>query len=64
MLHEGTVTVGIFIEFLKRMLVGAQDPIFPIADGHPTHRAKKVKTFVDGAQGKLRLFSCRPMRPN
>jgi len=63
MLHEGTVTAGVFIEFLKRLLVGAQDPIFLIVDGHPAHRAKKVKTFVDGTQGRLRLFFLPPYAP-
>jgi len=56
MLHEGTVTAGVFLEFLKRLLVGAKGPVFLIVDGHPSHRAKRVKTFVDSTQGQLRLF--------
>jgi len=64
MLHDGTVTASVFIEFLKRLLVGATGPVFLIVDGHPTHKAKMVKTFVEGTQGKLRLFFLPPYAPH
>jgi transposase len=31
-------------------------PIFLIVDGHPSHRAKMTKRFVESLNGKLRLF--------
>ena len=47
MLHEGTVTATVFKRFLQRLLIGAKRPIFLIVDGHPTHKAKLVKSFVE-----------------
>jgi len=63
MLHEGTVTSSVFIEFLKRLMIGAKNPIFLIVDGHPIHHAKKVKEFIDKQEGKLRLFFLPPYSP-
>jgi len=57
------VTAGVFVEFLKRLLLGAKDSMFLIVDGHPSHRAKMVKTFVDSIQGQLRLFFLPPYAP-
>jgi transposase len=56
MLTRGKVTSSVFIEFLKRLLHGAKRPIFLIVDGHPTHRSKMTKDFVESTEGKLRLF--------
>lgn len=63
MLHEGTVNATVFIEFLKRLLIGAKGPVFLIVDGHPSHRAKMVQTFVRQTQGQLRLFYLPPYSP-
>jgi len=54
---DGGVNADAFIEFIKRLLVGAKRKIFLIVDGGPAHRAKKTKAFVESLQGKLRLFS-------
>jgi transposase len=56
MVKKGRVTATAFLEFLKRLLVNAERPIFLIVDGHPTHKAKCVRKFVDAQQGKLELF--------
>lgn len=56
MLHEGSVTATVFRDFLKRLLVGARKPVFVIADGHPIHKARLVRQFVESTQGRLKLF--------
>lgn len=56
MLTKGRVTAAVFLEFLKRLLVNAHRPIFLIVDGHPSHKAKTVRQFVDSQEGKLELF--------
>jgi transposase len=56
MLHEGSVNAGVFLEFLKRLMVGATKPVFLIVDGHPIHKAKKVKDYVAQQNGQLKLF--------
>jgi transposase len=56
MLHDGTVNATVFIEFCKRLLEDAGGQVFLIVDGHPSHRARAVATFVAATQGALRLF--------
>lgn len=63
MITKGRVTAAVFIDFLKRLLVNATSPIFVIADGHSTHRAKIVERFVATQQGRLALFILPPYSP-
>jgi transposase len=63
MITKARVTASVFIEFLKRILVNASAPVFLIVDGHPTHKAKCVKRFVESQNGKLKLFLLPPYSP-
>jgi transposase len=63
MTFEGRFTGETFIEFLKRLIHNAEKPIFLIVDGHPVHKGRKVKEFVESTQGKLRLFILPPYSP-
>ena len=63
MVVRGGVGAEVFIEFLKRLLHGQRRPIYLIVDGHPSHRSKKVKDYVESCQGKLRLFFLPPYSP-
>ena len=56
MTFTGTLTAPMFIDFLGRLIEGATTPVFLIVDGHPVHRSRKVRDFVDGTAGRLRLF--------
>lgn len=60
---DGRFNAKIFIEFLKRLIHNTEKPIFLIVDGHPTHKAKKVKEFIESTEGKLRLFILPPYSP-
>jgi len=62
--EKGGVNADVFIEFLKRLMVGATHPIFLIVDRGPAHRAKKTKAFVETPGGKLRLFFLPPYSPD
>ncbi len=53
---EGKLTAVGFIDFLKRLLHNAEQPIFLIVDRHPVHRAAKVKKFVAATEGALELY--------
>ena len=64
MSHEGTVTAAVFKRFLQRLLIGADRPIFLIVDGHPIHKAKLVRRFVDSTDGRLKLFFLPPYAPH
>ena len=60
----GGVNADVFIEFLKRLLVGATRKIFLIVDRGPAHRAKRTKGFVESLDGKLKLFFLPPYSPD
>ena len=64
MAHEGTVTAAVFKRFMQRLLIGAEQPIFLIVDGHPTHKSKLVRRYVESTEGRLKLFFLPPYSPH
>jgi transposase len=60
---KGRMNSDRFIEFLKRLIHNAKNPVFLIVDGHPTHRSGKVKRYVDSTKGRLHLFYLPPYSP-
>jgi transposase len=56
MVTEKSGTASVFIKFLKRLIHGQKQPIFLIVDGHPVHKSKMVKKFVESTKGNLMLF--------
>ena len=63
-IDKGSVNADVFIEFLKRLIKGAEREIFLIVDRGSAHRAKKVSAFVQTLGGKLRLFFLPPYSPD
>jgi transposase len=63
-IDKGSVNADVFIEFLKRLIKGAESEIFLIVDNGSTHRAKKTTAFVDSQVGRLRLFYLPPYAPD
>jgi transposase len=62
--EKGGVNADVFIEFLRRLTVGAKNKIFLIVDRGPAHVAKKTNAFVASLDGKLRLFYLAPYSPD
>ena len=62
--ETGGVNADVFIEFPKRLVVGATRPIFLIVDRGSAHRAKKTTAFVDTLGGGLKLFYLPPYSPD
>src|SRR6202790_931607 len=62
--ESGGVNADVFIEFLKRLLIGAKRKIFLIVDRGPAHRAKKTKAFVETLGGQLMLYFLPPYSPD
>ena len=56
MIVQGTVGADQICEFLKRLMHDHDRKIFLIWDGHPTHKAKKVKKCIDTYEGRLEIF--------
>lgn len=64
MLHEGTVDAEVFVAFLRRLMLGAKQPIILVLDGHPIHKAKKVKKYVEKQAGRLKLVYLPQLNPD
>jgi len=62
--EKGGVNADVFIEFLRRLMIGNKGKIFLIVDRGPAHIAKKTKAFVAGLSDKLRLFYLPPYSPD
>jgi transposase len=62
--QTGGVNADVFIEFLRRLLIGSKNRIFIIVDRGPAHVAKKTKAFVASLGGRLRLFYLPPYSPD
>jgi transposase len=63
MVVKGKVNGPKYIEFLQRLIHNAPRPIFLIVDGHPVHKARTVKDFVQSTEGRLQLFYLPPYAP-
>lgn len=62
--ERGGVNADAFIEFLKRLMVGAKKKIVLIVDRGPAHIAKKTKDFVATLDDRLALFYLPPYAPD
>ena len=56
MIVRGTVRADQICEFLNRLMHNHENKVFLIRDGHPTHKAKKVKQCVESFEGRLEVF--------
>ena len=56
MVNQGTVTADVLCDFLKKLMHNAQQPIFLIWDGHPTHKSIKVRECIESFEGKLEVY--------
>jgi transposase len=56
MFAEGLLNVEVYVEFVTRLLLTEDSPIFLIADGHPIHRAGAVKQLAAQSDGRLHMF--------
>jgi len=63
MMVDGTVTAIVFRDFLKRLIEGMDQKIYLVVDGHPTHKAKLVKTFVEANKNRIELVLLPPYSP-
>lgn len=63
MIKEGSVNSAVFIEFLKRLILGSKKKVFLIVDGGSSHVSKMTKAFVESVSEKLELFYLPPYSP-
>lgn len=64
MVFAGRCNADLFISFLRRLIKQmARRKVFLIVDGHPSHKAKKVKVFVAANTDRLALCFLPPYSP-
>jgi len=63
-LYPGKFNADKFIECLQAFMKHRKKPVFMIMDGHPVHKARKVKAYVDSLGGKLSIYLLPPYAPD
>lgn len=56
MVTESGLTAPLFIQFLERLIKGQEKPIYLVVDGHPVHKSKKVRDFIEEQNGRIELY--------
>ena len=56
MVVKGTIQSEQVCDFLRRLMHNAENPVFLIWDGHPTHNSHKVKKCIESFDGQLEVF--------
>lgn len=56
MCFEGSFKIPVYVEFVRRLVLNADAPVFLIADGHPVHRCKAIRQLAAESEGRLCLF--------
>jgi transposase len=56
MVLHGRVNAAVMCQFVYRRMQGAERSVFLILDGHPAHKAKKLREHIESFQSKLRAF--------
>lgn len=56
MVFKINFVVSVFLNFLKRLIKQSDQKIFLILDGHPVHKAKKVRGWLKKHQKNIELF--------
>ena len=62
--QKGGINADVFIEFPKRLIVGAKHAVFLIVDRGPAHVARKTRAFVERLNGSPRRFYLPPYSPD
>jgi len=54
--YTGGLNKDRFVAFLKSFMRGRKHPVMLIVDGHPAHRARIVRDYVQALKGKLEIY--------
>jgi transposase len=56
MVFTGRFQAPVFVEFMRRLLKQVKGKVYLIVDGHPVHRSRQAKAFVEERAKRLRLI--------
>ncbi|MFT4155309.1 transposase [Parafilimonas sp.] len=63
MVLDGSFNGDVFIDFLKRMIKYSREKIFFVTDGHPAHKTKKLKAWLEESKSRIEVFFIPPYSP-
>lgn len=63
MVFRGRFCAKVFLEFLKRLVKSAGRKVYLIVDGHPVHKAGKVKKWLAANVNQIRVIALPPYSP-
>jgi transposase len=62
--YTGKLNAEAFVEFLKNFMQNRAGKVLLVVDGHPAHKANRVKAYVQSLQGRLELHFLPPYAPD
>lgn len=62
--YTGMLNAKRFVTFLEEFMGGRRGLVLLVVDGHPAHRAKVVKDYVQNLKGRLELHFLPPYAPD
>jgi len=62
-LVDSRVNGGVFVQFLRQLMLAAERSIILVVAGHPVNRSKLMTDFVNSTDGKLELHFLPPYSP-
>jgi transposase len=62
--YDGKLNAESFVVFLKNFMKGRQGKVLLVLDGHPSHKAKLVQTYVESLDGSLELHPLPTYSPD
>lgn len=63
MIIDGRFNGDVFITFLKQMIKYSRQKIYFVTDGHPAHKTKKLKEWLEENKNKIEVFFLPPYSP-
>lgn len=63
MIIDGRFNSEVFETFLKRMIKYSKRKIYFVTDGHPAHKTKKLKVWLEANKKRIEVFFLPPYSP-
>ena len=62
--YDGKLNAESFVLFLGNFMKGRNGKVFLVVDGHPSHKANRVKRYLESMEGRLELHFLPPYAPD
>jgi hypothetical protein len=56
MIPDGSFNGDVCIDFLKRVIKYSREKVFFVTDGHPAHKTKKLKAWLEENNNRIAIF--------